>query len=101
ENAAALEALQAPQNASSDAERNQAARLVERVLDDLPLEQRAVFTLFELEEMSGDAIAELLDLPVGTVHSRLRLARVAFRRALARVTAAQTFRSVAKAGGDG
>jgi DNA-directed RNA polymerase specialized sigma24 family protein len=41
---------------------------------------RVVFVMFELEELSGDEIARLLDLPVGTVRSRLRLARVAFER---------------------
>jgi len=39
--------------------------------------------LYELEEMSVPEIAELLELPVGTVASRLRLAREAFRNALA------------------
>jgi RNA polymerase sigma-70 factor (ECF subfamily) len=46
----------------------------------LPEEQRVVFMLFELEGMSGDEIAELLEIPVGTVRSRLRLARQSFRR---------------------
>src|SRR5262245_35307868 len=36
-------------DASSEAERRQAVALVETVLDELPLEQRAVFTLFELD----------------------------------------------------
>lgn len=50
----------------------------------LPEEQRVVFVLFELEGMSGDEIAELLEIPVGTVRSRLRLARGSFRRLLDR-----------------
>jgi RNA polymerase sigma-70 factor, ECF subfamily len=48
----------------------------------LPEEQRVVFLLFELEGLSGDEIAETLSIPVGTVRSRLRLARESFRSAL-------------------
>jgi RNA polymerase sigma-70 factor (ECF subfamily) len=46
-----------------------------------------VFVLFELDEMSGDEIAELLDVSVGTVRSRLRLAREAVRREVKRLAA--------------
>lgn len=59
------------------------------VLSELPLEQRAVFVLFELEEMSGQEIAKLLGVPEGTVRSRLRLARAAFSR-IVRMRQAQT-----------
>jgi RNA polymerase sigma-70 factor (ECF subfamily) len=53
------------------------ARLDE-VLDALPEEQRAVFVLFELEGCSTSEIAEALELPMGTVASRLRRARGRF-----------------------
>jgi RNA polymerase sigma-70 factor (ECF subfamily) len=59
-------------------------RLLAIALDTLSLEQRAVFTLFELDGLTGEAISELLDLPLGTVFSRLRLARQRFRLALAK-----------------
>src|SRR5260370_4352782 len=49
--------------------------LVESVLNRLPEKLRLVFVMFELDELSGDEIAHLLNLPVGTVRSRLRLAR--------------------------
>lgn len=84
---------------AGEAERRQGMRLLEALLDMLPLEQRAVFTLFELEGLGGDAIAEMLDIPVGTVHSRLRLARDAFERNLKRLQARDRFR-LAGAGGD-
>lgn len=77
---------------AADAERRQGLRLLESLLDALSLEQRAVFTLFELDGMAGDAIAELLDIPIGTVHSRLRLAREAFERNLKRLQARDRFR---------
>jgi RNA polymerase sigma-70 factor, ECF subfamily len=65
------------------AERNQGFAMLERVLDRLPDEQRAVFCLFELEGMTGDEIAEALEIPLGTAYSRLRLARAAFSAATA------------------
>ncbi|HWA73012.1 MAG TPA: sigma-70 family RNA polymerase sigma factor [Polyangiaceae bacterium] len=46
----------------------------------LPIEQRAVFTLFELEGFSGEEIADALSESEGTVRSRLRLARATFSR---------------------
>lgn len=50
------------------------------ILNKLPEAQRIVFILFELEEMSGSEIAETLGISVGTVRSRLRLARATFER---------------------
>jgi RNA polymerase sigma-70 factor (ECF subfamily) len=47
----------------------------ERLLAALDPEQRAVFVMFEVDGMSGAAIAEELGVPVGTVHSRLFAAR--------------------------
>ena len=71
--------------------RRQGIEQFDRLLDELDLDQRAVFVLFELEEMSGDDIAETLQIPVGTVRSRLRLAREAFRAAAARWQARDRF----------
>jgi RNA polymerase sigma-70 factor, ECF subfamily len=61
--------------------------LLDTVLDALPEDLRTVFVLFELEGWSGPELADLLGVPVGTVASRLRRAREAFREeaALARV----------------
>jgi RNA polymerase sigma-70 factor (ECF subfamily) len=61
-------------------EARQKARLAEAILDKVPETQRVVLVLFELEGMSGEEIAELLEVSVGTVRSRLRLAREAFSR---------------------
>lgn len=66
-----------PEQASANGELR---RLLERALAALPLEQRAVFTLFELEGFGGEEIARILELPEGTVRSRLRLARATFSR---------------------
>jgi RNA polymerase sigma-70 factor, ECF subfamily len=58
--------------------------LLDQLLAALDEEQRLVFVLFELESMTGSEIALALGIPLGTVFSRLRLARVAFRAALGR-----------------
>ncbi len=63
-------------------ERLDASQLLERALDRLPLEQRAVVVLFELEGMTSAEIGEAVGCPLGTVHSRLRLGREAFQRAV-------------------
>lgn len=52
--------------------------VLDALLDSLDLEQRAVFTLFELEGFTGPEVAEIVDAPLATVYSRLRLAREAF-----------------------
>ena len=57
--------------------------LAERLLDALPAEQREVFVLHELEQMTGTEIAELMGTSLGTVRSRLRRARDSFRKQLA------------------
>jgi RNA polymerase sigma-70 factor, ECF subfamily len=84
----------APELASGDEhdprallERQRARVFLDDLLDRMPEEQRVVFSLFELEGMTGDDIAELLDVPVGTVRSRLRLAREVFHAAVARIRA--------------
>ena len=83
---------------AAEAERRQGLALLESILDEIPMDQRAVFTLFELDQMTGERIAELLEIPLGTVYSRLRLARDAFRGALGRMQARDRFRLVGAGG---
>lgn len=52
--------------------------LLDQVLANMPDDLRTVFVLFVLEGIPTPEIAELLDLPQGTVASRLRRAREAF-----------------------
>jgi RNA polymerase sigma-70 factor, ECF subfamily len=61
-------------------ERREARATLDAVLETLSVEMRAVLTLFELEEMTTLEIANLLDLPPGTVSSRLHRAREQFDR---------------------
>jgi RNA polymerase sigma-70 factor, ECF subfamily len=67
-----------------EVERRQAADRVQEMLARLNVDQRVVFTLFELESLSCDQISQLVGVPVGTVYSRLHRARKAFARALER-----------------
>jgi RNA polymerase sigma-70 factor (ECF subfamily) len=66
--------------AASGGERLHRVELARTILDKLPEAQREVFILYELEQLSGEEIASQLEVPLGTVRSRLRLAREAFRR---------------------
>jgi len=70
---------------------NERRALLEAALDAMSLEQRAVFTLFELEGCTGEEVASILDVPAPTVHSRLRLAREIFRRSIERHRAREHF----------
>jgi RNA polymerase sigma-70 factor (ECF subfamily) len=88
----AADEAQAPDDAGAEAEHRQALALLDQLLAEMPIEQRAVFTCFELDGMSGEEIAELLELPVGTVWSRLRLARECFRQSVNRQRARDEFR---------
>jgi RNA polymerase sigma-70 factor (ECF subfamily) len=53
-------------------------QMLDEVLDKIPLDQRAVFVLYELEGLSSIEIAKTLRIPMGTVASRLRRARRKF-----------------------
>ena len=73
-------------------DRKRARVLFDAVLDDLPLDLRAVFILFEVEELSSIEIGRLLGVPTGTVASRLRRARVAFQDRVRQLEALETER---------
>jgi RNA polymerase sigma-70 factor (ECF subfamily) len=53
---------------------------LEAILARMKAKQRTVFVLFEVEELSLEQIAEVLDCPLETVRSRLRHARADFER---------------------
>src|ERR1700720_1068284 len=55
-------------------------RDLERAIAKLPEEQRSVILLVGLEGMRYEEVAEVLDVPVGTVRSRLSRGREAMRR---------------------
>ncbi len=61
--------------------------MLDQLLAAMPDERRIVFVLFELEEMPLAEIADVLELPLNTVASRLRRARDDLRAAFARLRA--------------
>jgi len=71
-------------------DRSRARRWLDVVLNQMADEQRAVFVLFELEEMTMANIAEVLGLAPGTVASRLRRARATFESAARQLTRSGT-----------
>ena len=81
------------------AEHNQELMLLETILESIDVNQRNVFILFELETMSGEEISQALGIPLGTVYSRLQLARSSFRQALTRHQAKARFEGL-RAGGN-
>ena len=56
--------------------------LVQRGLNSLSFEHRAVLVLHDLEDLPQKQVAEILDVPVGTVKSRLFHARNSFKKFL-------------------
>ena len=63
--------------------RRRAERL-RAILDALEPERRAVFVMFEIDGMSCEEIAAVVGAPLGTVYTRLRIARRDFEQAAAR-----------------
>lgn len=61
-------------------ERHRRTRAVYRVLDAMRETNRAILILFELEGLTGQAIAELMTIQVATVWVRLHRAREEFSR---------------------
>jgi RNA polymerase sigma-70 factor (ECF subfamily) len=55
-----------------------ARAMLDALLDVMPLDLRTVFVLYEIEELTMAEIASALDVPMGTVASRLRRARETF-----------------------
>jgi RNA polymerase sigma-70 factor, ECF subfamily len=72
-----------PTQADDIARRETLCRL-DLALAEIDLERRAVLVLHEIEEMTAPMIAEVLSIPLNTVYSRLRVARVKLEEALAR-----------------
>lgn len=65
------------------AERNQREVMLHKALAKLPEFQKAMIIMFHAEQQSYEEIAEALDLPLGTVKSRLNRARISLREILA------------------
>ncbi|HEY0076368.1 MAG TPA: sigma-70 family RNA polymerase sigma factor [Abditibacteriaceae bacterium] len=62
--------------------RNERQQAVRKALDELSEHHRTVLVLFDIQGHSYEDIAQVLELPIGTVKSRLNRARAALRERL-------------------
>ena len=76
------ERLPAPETTDAEVVRRDEARAVRSALDDLPPDQRQVIELAYFGGLTHSQIAEMLDLPPGTVKGRMRLGLTKMRSAL-------------------
>jgi RNA polymerase sigma-70 factor (ECF subfamily) len=77
------EAAVAPRQ-DDDLHHRRAARFLESVLEEIGEDKRAVFVLYELEELTMSEVAEALGCPLQTAYSRLYTARTAVTQAFRR-----------------
>jgi RNA polymerase sigma-70 factor, ECF subfamily len=71
-------------------ERRQALAFLDQLLSVMDDDQREVFVLCEIEELTAPQVATIIGTPVGTVASRLRRARQSFGEELTRLKAQGT-----------
>jgi len=57
-----------------DLDRRELYGAIMKALEQLPDEQRMVFVLSEIEELKYNEIAEIMEIPLGTVKSRMHTA---------------------------
>jgi RNA polymerase sigma-70 factor, ECF subfamily len=79
-----LGSAESAEGAALSGERLALARAALAALSD---EQREVFVLSRIEQMSAPEIVEVVDIPLNTVYSRLRAARLAFEAEVVRLKA--------------
>jgi RNA polymerase sigma-70 factor (ECF subfamily) len=82
-----------------EAQLSETSRRVQEALELLPPAQREVLVLCDLEERTDLEVSELLGIPLGTVKSRLRLARTKFRAIAEQSSLASLARLTAGGGG--
>lgn len=67
---------------SYEAEMGETWSLIQRAITSLPLPQRGVVVLYYINDLSLQEISDILEVPVGTVKSRLHYGRQALKRQL-------------------
>ena len=63
-------------------ERKEAGDAVRLALAELNAEHRAILTMVDMQGLTYEDVAEVVDCPLGTVRSRVSRARAAFKKAL-------------------
>ncbi len=79
----AAEVASGQRSPEQSAEATQALQRLERALATLDQDQRTVFVMHEMEGLSAPQISELMENPLPTTYSRLRLAREKLSAAIA------------------
>ena len=79
-----LERLRADADPAAHVERGELEAALRRAIDELPDERRIVVVLRDLDGLSYEEIAAALELPLGTVRSRLHRARMDLKEKLER-----------------
>jgi len=69
--------------------RREAVALLDRLLDSLDDDKRAIIVLVDVEQLSVPQAAEVLDVNLNTAYWRLRTARTQLRKSLARIRATE------------
>jgi len=69
--------------------RREAVALLDRLLDSLDEDKRAIIVLVDIEQLSVPQAAESLEVNLNTAYWRLRTARTQLRKSLARVRATE------------
>lgn len=67
---------------SEEIEQNEEWQPVQRAISRLPLPQRIVIVLYYLNDLSLQEIAQITEIPVGTVKSRLHYGRQSLKKSL-------------------
>ncbi|MEO7453926.1 MAG: sigma-70 family RNA polymerase sigma factor [Fimbriimonadales bacterium] len=70
------------ENPTDAVERSERENVLQKGIEALPEHQRVMIVMFHVENLSYEDIAATLDLPIGTVKSRLNRARLALREIL-------------------
>lgn len=69
---------------AEEAERNARETAMQRALNKIPEYQKSMLIMYHVENLTYEEIADSLDLPIGTVKSRLNRARLSLRELLAK-----------------
>jgi RNA polymerase sigma-70 factor (ECF subfamily) len=87
---AGIEPTDGLESPSEQLERQERVDLIRRALQSLGEEARTILVLREMEGCCYETIADVLELPIGTVRSRLHRARLQLKRQLEEVLKGQS-----------
>jgi RNA polymerase sigma-70 factor (ECF subfamily) len=80
-----VEAVAPAQSALEGMEAHEEREIVDRALDTVDLDRRAVLVMHDVDDVPIPTVAQALGIPVGTAYSRLRMAREDLATAVTRL----------------